>query len=228
MRIVKASPDLSPPPFARKSASQQIVSLVLDRIHSGEYQPGQRLPPEAMLLEKWKISPASLRDAFKELETLGLLSRRPRRGTIIQQFDPSRLFEQCAALVRHRKDLFQDLAELRQVMEDAFIPLVCRNGRASDWAAMETAIRRMSEAADMTEVVKQDLEFHRAFYRAAGNVFIRAMIPLLVEYFSGEVSTNQKKFPEQRRCQVREHSNFLQALKAGDVARARRHCRVLA
>lgn len=59
------------------SAVDQIVAL----INNGTLPPGTRLPPERNLVKRLGVSRNSLREAIRILETMGLLSVAPGRGT---------------------------------------------------------------------------------------------------------------------------------------------------
>lgn len=199
----------------------------MDGIRAGELREGQRLPPEPDLLVQWKISPSSLRDAFKELETLGLLSRKPRVGTVIRRFDPSHLFGRCAELMGHRPELRVDLMQMREVIEPAMVTLVCERARAEDWEGMEAAVEGMRKSATMEELDRHDLDFHRHFYVATRNAFFEAMIPILVEFFTVPLPFPREEFEAQKKEDVRRHARFLGALRKGDVATARRHADIV-
>lgn len=211
-----------------RSVSQQIVAHLRNAIRTGQLKTGQQLPPEPELLRQWQVSPASLRDALKELETLGLVRRKPRVGTVIQQFEPIRLFEQCASLLGHRPDLIEDLIQMRDILEAALVPLVIGEATAADWQAMDRAIAGMTAARDFAELARWDLEFHRHYYRATHNTFFAAMVPLLVEYFAIFEPATRGGLTRPQARTVREHRALLKALRKGQVNAARRYIPIFA
>jgi GntR family transcriptional regulator len=60
-----------------------IASRAEERIRSGAWGPGTRLPPERELCEQLDVSRATLRQALAELEARGLISRHQGRGTFV-------------------------------------------------------------------------------------------------------------------------------------------------
>ncbi len=58
-----------------------ILEALKEGIVSGEYAPGDRLPSEADLVRRFGVSRMTIVKAFKELEALGLVSRRVGSGT---------------------------------------------------------------------------------------------------------------------------------------------------
>ena len=58
-----------------ESAIEQIMDLIRNR----ELKPGDKLPPERELAEKFSISRGSLREAFRVLESRGLIKSKPKQ-----------------------------------------------------------------------------------------------------------------------------------------------------
>jgi GntR family transcriptional regulator len=63
----------------------QLRQLLADRITSGEWQPGDMLPTEEQLQEQYNLSRTTVRQALKELEFEGLISRYRGRGTFVSK-----------------------------------------------------------------------------------------------------------------------------------------------
>jgi len=61
----------------------QLKQLLVDRIMSNELQPGDILPTEEKLQETYQLSRTTVRQALKELEIDGLVSRHRGRGTFV-------------------------------------------------------------------------------------------------------------------------------------------------
>ena len=68
-------------------AAEPLYSVVASRaearIASGEWQEGERLPPERQLCQEFDVSRSTLRQALGELEERGLISRHQGRGTFV-------------------------------------------------------------------------------------------------------------------------------------------------
>ncbi|MGE5618140.1 MAG: GntR family transcriptional regulator [Sphingomonadaceae bacterium] len=61
----------------------QLKELLRDRIESGEWRPGQRIPPERELCLAFNVSRATTTQALKDLERMGLVERRQGSGTFV-------------------------------------------------------------------------------------------------------------------------------------------------
>jgi GntR family transcriptional regulator, arabinose operon transcriptional repressor len=69
----------------QKPKYQQIVAFLHKAIASGEYQPGQKLPSEADLVERFSTSRLTVQRALKELQHQNLIERRAGSGTYVRQ-----------------------------------------------------------------------------------------------------------------------------------------------
>ena len=62
---------------------KQIITLLKELINSKNLEPGDKLPSERILSEKFKISRNNLREALETLEYFGLVKSIPQSGTFI-------------------------------------------------------------------------------------------------------------------------------------------------
>lgn len=56
-----------------------------EAISSGRFRPGDQVPTEPQLMERFSASRTTVRRALRDLETLGLIVRQPGRGTFVSQ-----------------------------------------------------------------------------------------------------------------------------------------------
>lgn len=75
--------------MARVPLYKTAETEMIRRIQSGEWEVGRRLPNEFGLAEEFKVSQGTMRRALISLEGMGLLSRKPGRGTIVAQANPT-------------------------------------------------------------------------------------------------------------------------------------------
>jgi len=63
----------------------QLKQLLAERITKGEWEPGDMLPTEEQLQEQYGLSRTTVRQALRELELEGLISRHRGRGTFVSR-----------------------------------------------------------------------------------------------------------------------------------------------
>jgi DNA-binding GntR family transcriptional regulator len=82
----------APDPMLRSSLRERIKDLMLQRIVSGEYAPGERLV-ETRIAQELGVSQASVREALRDLEHIGCVSYEPYRGCSVRTFSTEDLLE---------------------------------------------------------------------------------------------------------------------------------------
>jgi GntR family transcriptional regulator len=67
----------------KESLARKLAADLRQGIANGDYRPGSRLPPEPEFAERVGVSRVTLREALRQLEGEGLITRRQRRGTFV-------------------------------------------------------------------------------------------------------------------------------------------------
>jgi GntR family transcriptional regulator len=63
---------------------QQLADLLRERITSGEYRPGARIPSAASLSQEFDLAPVTVRKAITQLQRERLLVSRVGWGTYVR------------------------------------------------------------------------------------------------------------------------------------------------
>ena len=139
----------------RTALSEQLKEILLKRILSGEYKAGDRLV-EMQIAQEFEISQAPVREALRELETLGFVESAPYRGTHVRAVTRAELTE---------------IYPVRAALEEVAARLAAER-LAGNVKALEVELAAMHAAAekgDLDEQVQHDVEFHRLIVEASGN-----------------------------------------------------------
>jgi GntR family galactonate operon transcriptional repressor len=67
----------------RERLTEGMVAALIERIVSGDFRPGDMLPPEAILGAEFDVSRTVVREAIKTLEAKGLVSVQQGRGSVV-------------------------------------------------------------------------------------------------------------------------------------------------
>lgn len=76
---------------ARKPRHRQVYDTLLREISSGRFQPGDRLPTEAVLAKTFSASRSTVARAMRDLKTRGLLNRQRGGGTHLARQEGKRV-----------------------------------------------------------------------------------------------------------------------------------------
>lgn len=98
----------------------QLKLQILQEIETGRWQPGAQLPTEQQLSIRFKVSKITVRQALRELVTLGRIRREQGRGTFVQK--PA--FEEGPRKLTSFTDEMRDhgVAATSEVLENGIVP----------------------------------------------------------------------------------------------------------
>lgn len=163
---------------SRLSLHTRVASEIGSEIVRGQLVPGDVLPNETCLGERFGVSRTSLREAIKVLAAKGLIEVRRKTGTRVRPprdwnvLDPDVLFWQFSG--SGVPTGITDLIEIRRLIEPAAAGLAARRGTAEDFTEIAQAYSAMQLALEETRSrIDSDLRFHLAILEASHNVFMR-------------------------------------------------------
>lgn len=131
---------------ARSSLYQQVASDLRRAIYSGDLGPGAQLPTEAHLQDQYGVSRNTVRLALGELVNEGLVTRAPRRGTIVRDRRPLLMYPQ-------RELAAQPRGEVRE----AFAYAVSQEGREPSQTIEVQIVSPVEEIASRLQLGDRDL-----------------------------------------------------------------------
>lgn len=166
---------------SRRTFQEQVLDRLGQEICNGRYQPGQVLPSELELCERFGVSRIVIREAIKSLVARGMLAVRRKVGTTVLDpslwnlFDPNIIAWRAHSVVLN-KMLSRDLMELRRIVEPSAARFAARRASESDLKKLRAAFESMGRAiADNGDYVAADLAFHSMLLDACHNQFVRQM-----------------------------------------------------
>lgn len=124
---------------------RQIKNLILQRLESGEWRPGEAIPSEAELAARFSVSQGTVRKAIDEMAADNLLIRRQGKGTFVATHDDPRAFFRFLRLV----PIAGGIEQARSV------PLECWRAKAGPEAARNLGIK----LGDPINIVRRVLQF---------------------------------------------------------------------
>lgn len=144
-------------------------------IVTGRYDDGP-FPTEAELAKQHGVSRSVTREAVKMLTAKGLVSARPRQGTIVQPRSSWNLFDtDVLRWLLNRKfslDLLRQFNQLRIAIEPEAAALAATLADASELAAIKAGLERMIAAENGADhILDADIAFHVAVLKGSKNPF---------------------------------------------------------
>lgn len=204
----------------RQKVAEEVLTHLRSRILTGKYAPGTKLPPERELAKEMGVNRASLREALKKLEHLGLVTIRQGDGTRVTHFEDTAGIELISHLIPLSPEITPDVLEFRRLFGREIARLAAARAKPHDLAKLRgLADQARDESLSSEQVFALDFEFYGAMASASSN----RVVGLLVN--SVRKATEQFKpllsiLIVSRERVSAHHDELIAAIEAGDVDRA--------
>jgi len=181
-----------PPPLIDRAikTSERIAAAIVSEIISLDLKPGDRLPNEAAMVERFRVGRGSLREALRILEVHGLISLRsgPGGGPEVIAVNPRDVARTFSLYLHLSRATIRELTEARLFLE----PMIAR--MAAETREPE-GMKRLQEALDYeASVPKNDPRyifagnnFHYVLATMSGNAVIDLIATALKELYTTRV-----------------------------------------
>lgn len=206
------------PPFQevrRVTVAQSATEQIIAMISEGYYRPGDLLPTEAEFMEQLNIGRSSIREAMHSLALIGVVDRRPKRGTVVvSPIDDIPALQAKDAIAEWA---LRDLFDARAAVEGRAAYRAAEMATKSELARIEklaAAVEKKIRAGQST--FNENGAFHRAIVEASHN----KVLVHLFDVVNTAMRDVRQRFSTER--DITEHSAIVDALKRSDAPRAQR------
>ncbi len=217
-------------PIKKQKASDLIVEEIWKMILSGKLKPGDRLPPEHTLVERFQVSKVTLREALQTLETYGHITRKrgPGGGSVVLDIAPTMGISLLANYLSLAALSLADLMQARRLLEPDIAALAATRVDPAGRQRLQALLAEHEKDFQTHGGSRRGWEFYILVAELSGNRLLKVVEELLVRLFmdaefalgigdigmnEDEVAYNAEVLPANRRV--------AEALCAGDPARAR-------
>ncbi|MEN8702884.1 MAG: FadR/GntR family transcriptional regulator [Polaribacter sp.] len=170
---------------------KRIISQIRDLINLKNLEPGDKLPSERMLSEKFEVSRSTIREAIEKLEFYGLLKSVPQSGTFVANIGAIAMNGMIEDILRLEDPDFKSLVETRILLELKTVRLAATRRTEEDLENLEEALIAYKEKAlNGLDAVQEDLLFHLAIAKASGNSTMNTFMLIIIP----EIITNFQKY----------------------------------
>src|SRR4029077_9303992 len=157
-------------------AAELVADTLRRRIVTGDYDADELLPPEGALMSTFNVARTTIRDAFRMLESEGLIVVRRGAGGGARVRPPGigLLADYVGVLLQYRGETREDVHMARILVETPAARLLAESGSAKERRAIVASLRAAleEEAAamnDPTALAKAEGRFHRLIVELTGN-----------------------------------------------------------
>jgi GntR family transcriptional regulator, transcriptional repressor for pyruvate dehydrogenase complex len=215
MPIASIATRVQPDPRVTARLIARIKRLIAD----GSISPGAKFPPEREMAKEFGANRASVRQALKVLEMMGVLSQRVGDGTYLSESADTILNEPIDFVVLLDDLSHQELIETRLIVEPELAARAAERATAEDISALRSAVLALERSKIKRDRLEADMAFHNAIFRASGN----RICQLLFKGIHRIVLTSMSQLSEKVSVEqpLKSHRKIYAAIRARDAEAAR-------
>jgi len=200
---------------------ESAIEQIMDLVKRSELKPGDKLPPERELAEKLSISRNSLREAFRVLESRGLIKSQAGGGRYVREIRKNGQNSTENIISSLEKSSILELLEAREMFEVKIAKIAAQKATPEDIELIEEALNKINEEEELKHGKETEsyTEFHLAIASASHNFVFVNIIKLHLDLLK-ETRRKTWKITGRREKQYQEHQAILQAIKEHDAKKA--------
>lgn len=201
-----------------ESVTKQLISLIL----SGAFAPGEKLPSQKELANKFGVGRTCIREAMQGLALMKLIEIRAGSGAFVATSQISRNLDADALLGSIEKAALHELFEARAMMEIDMAGLAAERADEEEIEKIEGILRDMQASkSDVDKSFKLNRVFHLAIANAAKNTILEKVLDStlnLMSHSRREITAN----PVFSELDINSHQRIFEAIRDRDAQRAKR------
>ncbi|HEX9010782.1 MAG TPA: FadR/GntR family transcriptional regulator [Holophagaceae bacterium] len=208
-------------PIKTKRLYEEIVEQIKRLLTEGTLKPGDRLLPERDMAEQFKVSRASVREAIRTLEMLGIIDIRPGEGTFIRDTETDAIIRPLAMFLAVERSSLLDMFEMRRIFETATARLAAQRATQEEVDQIEAMLENMRERLNVQDPARGeefDAAFHYAVAEATHNSLLTKLFKTVSEEFAKANSVARRQLyqsgEENAQRIIDQHTEILEAIRA--------------
>ncbi len=211
----------------QKTVVEQVMEKMKELIASGKYQPGDKLPTEHELAERFGVGRSSIREAIKIFNYLGVLKSRAAKGTFLSD-KASISAEALSWSILLGRDEKEELIETRGAIELwSIINLTSRSRKEGEADSsinkllheLDGQIEQMRlgvETGNSAILVEADYKFHNIIVESTGNSLFYSIYKTLKSFMYEEIVISQNDYNDPALI-VQEHQQIIDTIRSGKI-----------
>lgn len=192
-----------------------VLAAIVSLIHQRAYAPGDRVPSERELTERFGVGRAVVREAMTILESMRYVERRRGSGVFLCKDEEATSLEALVLFTKVGlpldKKANEDSIEVRRIIEVQAIQLACERRTEANLARLESILETFEDSPSFADKAPQyDYDFHLEIFRAAGNTIL---VRLVTPFYIMSQRRREVFFSDQKR-RLNSHGQHVELIKA--------------
>lgn len=166
----------------KKNASDQVVDYILQRIHAGEWNPGEKISTEVQLQAETGFGKATVREAVEKLVAMDVLKKRQGDGTYVNDISVGSTFYQMVPGFLFNAHDSITVLDFREVIEPASVRMFVEHFEEKRYELLMQYLelmRKHQTDTDSSAFYEADRDFHLEIARGTQNSILIKVMEIL-------------------------------------------------
>ncbi|NFD87221.1 FadR family transcriptional regulator [Clostridium botulinum] len=202
-------------PIKNTKVYEHVINQIKEMIKDGTLKGGDKLPSERDLVEKLGVSRASIREALRVLEIVGIVECKQGEGNFIKSSFEDTLLEPLSIMFMLNDCKLKEIFQLRKVIEIETASLAAKQITDEEIIEIKKIITDIEISEDENEKVKLDTKFHYAVAKATQNFLIVSILNSVSTLMDSFIKDARKNIISKLHKDVidKQHEEIWEALK---------------
>jgi len=210
--------------ITRLKLSDQVYERLRHMVASGELAPGDYVPSERALMDRFGVGRPAVREALQAMQNKGLITishgERSRVNALTAGVAFNQLDDIAKLLLSSEPANIEHLKQVRQFLELGTVRLTANLCSAQDLADLRDLIEAQRAQLGMAEAFMQaDIAFHCRLAKITANPLIEAITQMMLTWLFDH-HADLLLWSGREEITLAEHSRLADALEANDPVKA--------
>jgi len=198
---------------------ETIASEIENGIKSRQYLPGEKLPAERMIAQKYCVSRGVVREAFKVLKEKGLIVSMTGRGAFVTSPQEEDIVDKLESVMDLGRIPYMDILNAREEMEVVVGKLLMKNITDEEYATLDWIAEQMQKnLGNIRQFEDYDTKFHLQIAKCSKNEALRLLTLTINNISDRDVFWDKQHSRAIRERAQKDHKLMLKAILLRDEA----------
>ena len=210
--------------IVRRKLSDQVLERMQELILGGEIGPGETLPSEHELMDRFGVGRPAVREALQSLQTMGLITISHGERSRVNELTPDAVLRQGDAVARmlltSAPENLEDLKQARWLFELGMVRAGAPRATEADVAELRRLVEAQRERLDdPAGFIRADIAFHVHLAGLGGNRILSAVSQAMLGWLF-RFHSDLLIWSGHEEITLAEHAGIVDAIEAQDAERA--------
>lgn len=213
--------------IVRLKLSEQVLERLRDMLRSGELKPGDFLPSERELMERFSVGRPAVREALQSMHTQGLITISHGERSRVNEFSTNLVLDQSDSVARILLDAvpgnLEHLKEARSMFEIGIVHAAAKKATEEQVKILRELLAMqqgfLSDGVDVRNFIEADMAFHSGIADILGNPVVTAASIAMLRWLQ-EFHTDLLHWSGNELTTLAEHARIVERIAVNDAVGA--------